>query len=214
MDITATLAPKSDQLNSDDLIAGPRTITVTKVSAGSVEQPVAIAFEGDNNKPWYPCKSMRRVLVAAWGADAEQYIGRRVTLFRDPAVTYGAIQVGGIRVSHLSHLDGPLSIALTVTRQKRTPYRVQPLAAAPAPAVVTDAEQACRAAGLTDVGIAALVHGISQGECSSLRDLPLDLLTRLVRAGVSPEMVLRCNGAAPDPDPEPPADDLPAAESA
>ena len=214
MDITATLAPKSDQLNSDDLIAGPRTITVTKVSAGSVEQPVAIAFEGDNNKPWYPCLSMRRVLVAAWGADSSQYIGRRVTLFRDPAVTYGGIQVGGIRVSHLSHLDGPLSTALTVTRQKRTPYRVQPLAAAPAPAVVADAEQACRAAGLTDVGIAALVHGISQGECSSLRDLPLDLLTRLVRAGVSPEMVLRCNGAAPDPDPEPPADDLPAAESA
>jgi hypothetical protein len=212
MDITATLAPKSDQLNSDDLIAGPRTITVTKVSAGSDEQPVAIAFEGDNNKPWYPCKSMRRVLVAAWGADSSQYLGRRITLFRDPSVTYGSIQVGGIRVSHLSHLDGPLSIALTVTRKKRTPYRVQPLAAAPAPAVVADAEQACRAAGLTDAGIAALVDGISQGECSSLRDLPLELLTRLVKAGVSPEMVSRCNGAAPDP--EPPADDLPAAESA
>jgi hypothetical protein len=212
MDITATLAPKSDQLNTDDLIAGARTITITQVSAGSAEQPVAIGFEGDNNKPWYPCKSMRRVLVAAWGADSSQYIGRRVTLFRDPDVTYGGIQVGGIRVSHLSHLDGPLSIALTVTRQKRSPYRVQPLAAAPAPAVVADAEQACRAAGLTDAGIAALVDGISQGECSSLRDLPLELLTRLVKAGVSPEMVSRCNGAAPDP--EPPADDLPAAESA
>ena len=212
MDITATLEAKSSQLNTDDLIAGARTITITQVSAGSVEQPVAIAFEGDNNKPWYPCKSMRRVLVAAWGADSSQYIGRRVTLFRDPSVTYGSIQVGGIRVSHLSHLDGPLSIALTVTRKKRTPYLVQPLAAAPAPAVVAAAEHACRAAGLTDVGIAALVHGISKGECSSLRDLPLELLTRLVKAGVSPEMVSRCNGAAPDP--EPPADDLPAAESA
>jgi hypothetical protein len=218
MDITATLAPKSDQLNSDDLIAGPRTITVTKVSAGSVEQPVAIAFEGDNNKPWYPCKSMRRVLVAAWGADSSQYLGRRITLFRDPSVTYGSIQVGGIRVSHLSHLDGPLSIALTVTRKKRTPYRVQPLeplptAAAPAPPaapvedLLAQAEASCRAAGLTDAGIAALVHGISQGKCSSLRDLPLELLTRLGKAGVSPEMVSRCNGAAPDPE-------LPAAESA
>jgi hypothetical protein len=214
MDITATLEAKSSQLNSDDLIAGARTITITQVSAGSAEQPVAIGFEGDNNKPWYPCKSMRRVLVAAWGVDSSQYIGRRVTLFRDPSVTYGAIQVGGIRVSHLSHLDGPLSIALTVTRQKRSPYRVQPLAAAPAPApaVVAAAEQACRAAGLTDAGIAALVDGISKGECSSLRDLPLELLTRLVKAGVSAEMVSRCNGAAPDP--EPPADDLPAAESA
>jgi hypothetical protein len=218
MDITATLEAKSSQLNCDDLIAGPRTITITQVSAGSVEQPVAIAFEGDNNKPWYPCLSMRRVLVAAWGADSSQYIGRRVTLFRDPAVTYGGIQVGGIRVSHLSHLDGPLSIALTVTRKKRTPYRVQPLAAAPAPAapappaapaedLLAQAAASCRAAGLTDAGIAVLVHGISQGECSSLRDLPLELLTRLAKAGVSAEMVSRCNGAAPDPE-------LPAAESA
>ena len=35
MDITSTLEAKSSQLNTDDLIAGPRTITITKVSAGS-----------------------------------------------------------------------------------------------------------------------------------------------------------------------------------
>ena len=215
MDITATLEAKSNQLNTDDLIAGPRTITVTKVSAGSAEQPVAIGFDGDGGKPWYPCKSMRRVLVAAWGADASQYTGRRITLFRDPAVTYGGIQVGGIRISHLSGLDGPLSIALTDTRQKRAPYREQPLAAPPGvEQLVADAERACRTAGLSDVGIAALVHGISKGESSSLIDLPAQMLTRLVKAGVSPEMVARCNGA--EPEPEPPADDsddLPAAWS-
>jgi hypothetical protein len=139
MDIRSTLEAKSSQLNTDDLIAGAKTITITKVSAGSAEQPVAISFEGDGGKPWYPCKSMRRVLVAAWGADASQYVGRRVTLFRDPSVLYGGIAVGGIRVSHLSHLDGPLSIALTVTRQKRSPYKVQPLPASPpAPAKPAD----------------------------------------------------------------------------
>jgi hypothetical protein len=37
--------------------------------------------------------------------------------------------VGGIRVSHLSHIDKPLTIALTVTRGKRAPYVVQPLPA-------------------------------------------------------------------------------------
>jgi hypothetical protein len=31
MDMTPTLAAKSNQLNSDDLIVGPKTITVTKV---------------------------------------------------------------------------------------------------------------------------------------------------------------------------------------
>ena len=99
-------------------------------------------------------------------------------------------------------------VAPPATVEDIAPLEPLPTAAAPA----AQAEASCRAAGLTDAGIAALVDGISQGECSSLRDLPLELLTRLVRAGVSPEMVSRCNGAAPDP--EPPADDLPAAESA
>lgn len=144
MDITSTLEAKSSQLNTDDLIAGAKTITITKVSAGSAEQPVAVSFEGDGGKPWYPCKSMRRVLVAAWGADASQYVGRRVTLFRDPSVIYGGIAVGGIRVSHLSHLVSPLSIALTMTRQKRSPYKVEPLPAA-APATSSGPEPAAPA---------------------------------------------------------------------
>jgi len=213
MDITATLAPKSNQLNTDDLIAGPRTITITKVSAGNAEQPVAVHFEGDEGKPWYPCKSMRRVLVAAWGADASQYIGRRVTLFRDPEVQYGGIKVGGIRVSHLSDLDGPLSIALTVTRQKRAPYRVQPLAAAPvappAPAgptptkeeMVAAAREACLDCQLTEAGIGELALQLSDGTTKYLEDLGPRLLAKIAKNGVSPETVERLNnvdGAPPD----------------
>ena len=220
MDITATLEAKSAQLNTDDLIAGARTITITKVSAGSAEQPVAVSFEGDGGKPWYPYKSMRRVLVAAWGADASQYVGRRVTLFRDPGVMYGGIQVGGIRVSHLSDLDGPLSIALTVTRQKRSPYKVQPLPAAPAaapvaaPAVAAEdlvaaADAACRRSGLTDAGIAAFVLEYSKGTTSSLGDAPAEVLTKIAKQGISPQTVERCNAASAD-DP----DDLPAAWAA
>ena len=151
MDITATLAPKSNQLNTDDLIAGPRTITVTKVTAGNAEQPVAVHFEGDEGKPWYPCKSMRRVLVAAWGPDASQYVGRGITLFRDPEVTYGGIKVGGIRISHLSGLESPLSIALTVTRQKRAPYRVEPLKAASPAAKVAPAASSAAATRQADL---------------------------------------------------------------
>jgi hypothetical protein len=212
MDIAATLEAKSSQLNTDDLIAGPKTITITKVSAGSAEQPVAVSFEGDSGKPWYPCKSMRRVLVAAWGADASQYVGRQVTLFRDPSVIYGGIAVGGIRVSHLSDLDGPLSIALTVTRQKRSPYKVQPLPASPpAPAkpappaspaedLIEAAAAACRRSGLTSAGITAFVLELSQGNTSDLSAAPHAALARIIKLGVSPQTVERCNakpGAEP-----------------
>ena len=53
-----------DQLNADDLIGGPRTITVTRVSKmKEPDQPIAIYFEGDGGKPYKPGKSMRRVLL-------------------------------------------------------------------------------------------------------------------------------------------------------
>jgi hypothetical protein len=216
MDIRSTLEAKSSQLNTDDLIAGAKTITITKVSAGSAEQPVAVSFEGDGGKPWFPCKSMRRVLVAAWGADASQYVGRRVTLFRDPSVIYGGIAVGGIRVSHLSDLDGPLSIALTVTRQKRAPYKVAPLPASPAspapakPAadLIQAALAACRRSGLTDAGIAAFVLKLSQGNTSDLSNASPEALAKIIKRGVSPQTVEDCN-AEPKAEPQAPNSEAP-----
>jgi len=133
MDISSTIVPKSDQLNAEDLLTGPRTFTVEKVTAGSAEQPVDIHLVEFPGRPFRPSKTVRRILVNAWGAEASAYVGRRMTLYRDPAVKFGGMDVGGIRVSHLSHIDKPLSVALTVSRGKRQPYTVRPLTdAAPA----------------------------------------------------------------------------------
>lgn len=128
-DLSATIIPKSDQLNADDMIAGPMTITVTKVSANpsSAEQPISINFDGDGGKPYKPCKSMRRVMVAIWGVDGSEYAGRSMTLYRDPDVTWGGMKVGGIRISHMTNIDKPITMALTATKQSRKPYTVQPL---------------------------------------------------------------------------------------
>jgi len=134
MDMNATIAPKSDQLNSDDLISGPRTITVTRVSGNdNADQPVNIYFQGDNGKPFRPCKSMRRVMVHCWGPDAAQYVGRSMTLYRDPSVTLGGMQVGGIRISHMSHIERAQTMALTATRAKRAPFKVEVLKGITAP---------------------------------------------------------------------------------
>lgn len=130
VDMSQFVQPKSDQFNADDLIAGPRTITIRGVKGtGSAEQPVAIYFEGDNNKPYKPCKSMARVMIAAWGPDAATYAGRSMTLYRDAEVVFGGMKVGGIRISHMSHIDGTLVLALTVTKAKRAPYKVLPIKA-------------------------------------------------------------------------------------
>jgi hypothetical protein len=132
MDLTQTIAPRSDQLNADDLISGPVTVTVESVTAGSAEQPVDVHLVEYPGRAYRPSKSMRRVMVAAWGAEAAAYTGRRLTLYRDAEVTFGRDKVGGIKISHLSHIDKRLSIALTVTRGKRAPHVVEPLPDAPA----------------------------------------------------------------------------------
>lgn len=129
MNLTNTIIPKSDQLNADDLIAGPRTIKITAVEAGnSAEQPVTIRFAGDDGRPYKPGKSMRRVLVALWGAEGSAYVGRRLTLYCDKSITFGPDTTGGIRISHASDIAGTLELALTVKRGKRKMFRVEPLA--------------------------------------------------------------------------------------
>ena len=52
--IADTIKPKSDQLNSDDLIAGPMTVTILGVRRGSTrEQPVIIDIDG-GHMPYKP----------------------------------------------------------------------------------------------------------------------------------------------------------------
>jgi hypothetical protein len=130
IDVSQTIAPKSDQLNADDLLGGKTiTIKITKVSGDKTEQPILIHFEGDNGKPYKPCKSMRRVLVYAWGKYADQYVGRSLTLYCDPTVKFGGAEVGGIRISHMSHIDKAFTMALTASKAVRKPYSVKPLVA-------------------------------------------------------------------------------------
>lgn len=122
------IVPKSDQLNADTLIGGPRIIRITdvRISPGT-EQPVTINFEGDDGKPWKPCKSMSRVLVHAWGPDAKLYAGRYAELYLDPTVKWGGMAVGGVRVSRLSHIERDLVLALTATKGKKAMCTVKPL---------------------------------------------------------------------------------------
>lgn len=127
-DMLQTIIPKSDQLNFDDLAAGQtKTIKITKVSIASGEQIIAINYEGDNGRPYMPCKSMRRVLVNCWGSDGTQYAGRSMTLYGDSKVKFGGMEVGGIRISHLSHISEPRTMALTATKTSRKPFTVHPL---------------------------------------------------------------------------------------
>lgn len=128
-DLRDTIIPKSDQLNADQLLGGPMTITVTDVRrGGGDEQPVIIHYEGESGRPYKPCKSMRRVLVFAWGSDASEWIGRSMTLYNQMDVKFGGQEVGGIRISHLSHIERDIDLSLTTTRGKKAKNTIRRLA--------------------------------------------------------------------------------------
>jgi hypothetical protein len=132
VNLNETIIPNSDQLNAEDMLAGPITVTVTGVEKGTPDQPVNILLEEFPGRAYRPCKTMRRVLIAAWGSDASVYVGRRMTLFNDQTVQWGGKAVGGVRISALSDITQKLTLSLTTTRGKRSPFTVEPLPDAPA----------------------------------------------------------------------------------
>ena len=131
VDMSKTIIARSDQLNSDDLIGGPLTCKVTRVfSTGNPEQPVGIDIDSWH-VPYKPCKGMRRVLVEVWGTSGNDYVGKSLTLYRNPDVKYGGIACGGIEISEVSDISSPRSIPITVSRGKKKPFIVKPLKPAP-----------------------------------------------------------------------------------
>ena len=135
-DMKAVIQPKSDQLNADDLLTGPKTIKITGVTikAGQ-DQPISVNYEGDNGKPYKPCKSMCRVMVSAWGAESIKYTGRSMTLFADPKVKWAGLEIGGIRISHMSDIAETITMALTASKGNKKPYVIKPLVTVKTPEV-------------------------------------------------------------------------------
>lgn len=127
-DMNTAIIPKSDQLNYDDFIGKESIlIKISEVRVKSGEQPVSIYYEGDNGKPWKPCKSMCRVLVYCWGNDSKQYVGRKIKLYGDPKVKWAGMEVGGIRISALSDISEKQTIQLTSSKGKRNIFVVEKL---------------------------------------------------------------------------------------
>lgn len=126
IDLTESIAPKSDQLDAIDLLSGPRTFTIDKVTANNADQPFNFHLR-EFPRVWRPGKSMRRVIVKAWGPNADNYVGKRVTLYCDETVRFGNDVTGGTRISHMSGIDKRLTIPLIVKRGKSAMYTVEPL---------------------------------------------------------------------------------------
>lgn len=128
-DMLAVIEPKSDQFNADSLIGGEMTVRIASVDVrAGADQPVTVRLDGED-KVFRPCKTVARIMVAAWGPDSVSYVGKSMRLYRDPEVTWGGMKVGGIRVRAMSHINAPLVIALTEKKGSKKVATIKPLVA-------------------------------------------------------------------------------------
>ena len=126
IDMSGVIVAKSDQINAPDLTNKPRTIKIAGVRLTGQEQATEIKIVGED-KVWRPCKSMVRVMARAWGIDGEKWKGESATLYCDPAVKFGKVQPGGIRISHLSGIRGTLTVCLQARKGVLVNYEIEPL---------------------------------------------------------------------------------------
>lgn len=185
-----TAEPRSDQINADDLIGGPATYTIKAIHPGKAEQKYDIELAEIEGRAWRPPKTVRAILIEAWGDDAANWIGQRVTLFRDESVKFGGQIDPGIRVSHATGLPGnkPFTTSpILVSRGKRRRFTIQPLADNPTPSPdlhdqITKALAAFESIGVSDEQLAA--HVGKQAAAWTMDDLnALSALFASIRDG-------------------------------
>lgn len=129
IDVSHTIKTKSDQLNADDLVGGDLMIQVEGVNVtNDPQQPVHIYYYGCEGKPFKPCLTVRKILVALWGKDASQWANKWMNLYVDPTVSFGKQKnIGGIRVNAMSHIQNAATLTLAVRRGTKQEFRIQPI---------------------------------------------------------------------------------------
>ena len=132
MNIREFVKIKSDRLNFEDFIMGSQEFTISKlgrkVDQGNVR--LLMIFEGRESTPYWVPKGMVKCLSnpEGWGeSEFSEWIGRKVRLFGEPTVVYAGKELGGIRISHISHIAAPYSTKITERRGVRIDYVISPL---------------------------------------------------------------------------------------
>lgn len=128
MDLSESFASASEQLTYPDIGERILNVTVAKVvPRGDKPKDPAIHLTEFPGKPLLPGVNVGSVLRKAWGLDGKAWVGRTMTIYGDPEVFFGKDKTGGVRVSHVSHIDAPVSVPRR-GKGARGQITVQPLA--------------------------------------------------------------------------------------
>ena len=124
----ASIVPKSDQINADDLVAAPLIVTIRELRETTEEQPIWVLLENEK-RAFKPCKTMRKLMAALWGKPASPtaWAGRQLELYRDPTAKWAGVAVGGVRIGGMSHIKREETVMLQISQKTKQPFTVRPL---------------------------------------------------------------------------------------
>lgn len=129
IDLTKHIEADSDCLVAADLVGGPLTILVERVTeSGKNDKKKIDIFYANSEKPFRPCKSMLRILCELWNTtDATTFIGRGITLYREPDCMWKGEKTPGVRICGLSHIEKAVTVVANERRGKMNTYQIEPI---------------------------------------------------------------------------------------
>lgn len=132
MNIREFVKIKGDRINFEDFIMGSQDFTITKLGRkiDGGQPRLLMFFEGREETPYWVSKGMVKCLSSpdGWGnSEFSEWVGRKVRLFGEPSVMYAGKELGGVRISHISHIHAQYSTKITERRGVRIDYTIMPL---------------------------------------------------------------------------------------
>ena len=121
----ACIAPKTDQLNADNL-RGVESVVVTIKGPCSRGRDGKMHIPLEECKPFKPATGQGRILTEIWGS-WDKWPGRKMRLYRDPSVTFSGVACGGIKISEISHISKKHTVPVRQNRNKVIMQDIYPL---------------------------------------------------------------------------------------
>ncbi|GAB3192026.1 hypothetical protein [Nesterenkonia suensis] len=164
----------SDHISADLFADGPDTFTITGVTETTLEgekKRHAVQLAETQGKTWVPALTVLKALAVVWSRETSNWVGQKVTLYRDESVRFGKEAVGGIRVSHITGISEPQTVEVRGAMNRRVSYTFQPLTVSPR---VTEEQWSRITAAAGDVDLPALAARVAGRTLSSPFDLTQD----------------------------------------
>ena len=167
MNIREFITIKSDRMNYEDFITGPQSFTIERLGKKNDQgnDRLLIFMKGRPDTPFWVPKGMAKCLAnpSGWGnAPFSEWIGRSMTLFGEPTVVYGGKELGGVRISHISHIDAPYTTKISLRRGVRIDYEIQKMASDLPVAALYSAEK-------FDTALPAMLSTIKSGKMTLMQ---------------------------------------------